>query len=128
VDQDDALFLHRLESGQLDAAQFDHTQHLRAAYLMLERDDFVTALYRLSNAIRQLAANAGASDKFNVTTTVAFMSLVAQSMYRTSTTNFESFLKQHPALTSATALKPWYTPDELETEAARQSFALPAPR
>lgn len=123
--KDDEAFVSKLESGQLDAATFDHRQHLRAAYLMLEHDDFITALYRLSNALRQLVASVGAADKFNVTTTVAFMSLVAQSMHATPTATFEQFLQRHPELMSSDVLKPWYTAAELDAQRARQSFVLP---
>ena len=76
---DFARLTDAFENYEFDAASFSHEQHVGVAYEMLQRHDFLTAMYRYSDVINTVATRLGAGDKFHVTITLAFMSLIATS-------------------------------------------------
>lgn len=117
--------LAQFEACAVDAASFGHREHIQVAFEMLQKYSYIEACARYSHAINALATNAGVPDKFNVTITFAFLSLIAERIYATSWSDFEAFLSQNEDLLSKDALSKWYSSDELQSEFARTHFLLP---
>ena len=118
--------LTQFEAFEVDAAKFGHRQHVQVAYEMLHKYRYVEACTRYSNAINTIATNAGAPEKFNVTITFAFLSLIAERIHRTTKwSSFEEFLAQNEDLLSKNALGQWYSSEQLQSDFARTHFLLP---
>jgi hypothetical protein len=113
------------EQCDIDAGAFAHADHVGVAYEMLTRYDFLEASMRYARCINTIATAAGAADKFNVTITLAFLSLIAERMHTTEYTSYEEFLDKNPDVLEKTALNQWYTSDRLASELARSVFLMP---
>ncbi len=114
------------EAHAIDNARFGHAEHVQVAYDLLHKYDFIDAAAIYAKGIRALAANAGAPDKFNLTITYAFMSLIAERLANTQATDFKSFAQQNSELMAKSVLNQWYSADRLNTQLARDIFLLPA--
>ncbi len=114
------------EAHDIDNASFGHGEHVRVAYDLLRKYDFIDAAATYAKGIRALAAKAGAPKKFNLTITYAFLSLIAERMDGTRPANFEAFVAANPDLMSKSVLNSWYTIDRLNSALARDVFLLPS--
>lgn len=116
-------------AGELDPESFSHRDHVAVGYELLRGHGFLEAATLCADGIRELAAAGGAPRKFNLTITLAFLSLIAERMTGTRTENragsFEAFLEANPDLASAEVLRSLYSSGRLGSEAARQTFLLP---
>ena len=118
-------FLARFEDGEIGPGAFDHKAHVRAAYEMLCRYEFIDACARYASTIRGMAERAGAFDKYNTTITLAFMSLIAERIVETNASNWEAFIQTNPDLLTSNVLSSWYSQDRLQSPLARKQFVLP---
>ena len=123
----EAAELERFVRGQLDAADFPHREHVRMAFEMLRRHDFAETAWLYSRALRLMTARVGKPEAFNQTTTIAFLSLIAERMERGGAPDFAAFVRAHPEMLDKRALSRWYRPEQLATEIARRTFVLPEP-
>jgi len=123
----EAAELERFVRGEADAANFPHREHVRMAFEMLRRHDFAETAWLYSRALRLMTARVGKPEAFNQTTTIAFLSLIAERMERGGAPNFAAFVRAHPEMLDKRALSRWYRPDQLATEIARRTFVLPEP-
>ena len=114
------------EAHAIDNARFGHAEHVQVAYDLLRKYDFIDAAAIYAKGIRALAANAGAPDKFNLTITYAFMSLIAERLANTQANDFKSFAQQNSELMAKSVLNQWYSAERLNTQLARDIFLLPA--
>ncbi len=121
-----SALLTQFEALEVNAAEFGHRQHIQVAFEMLHKYSYIEACAKYSNAINTIATNAGASDKFNVTITFAFLSLIAERIHGTSWSSFEEFLSRNEDLLSRDALGKWYSNEELQSDFARTHFLLPS--
>jgi hypothetical protein len=117
--------LTQFEALEVDPAEFGHREHLQVAFEMLHKYGYLDASSRYANAINTMATNAGAADKFNVTITFAYLSLIAERMHADPQLDFEAFLANNPDLMSGSALDRWYSSEELASDFARTHFLLP---
>lgn len=113
------------EARDLDPAAFRHMDHVGVAYEMLRKYDFLEAAARYGVAIGTIASEAGKPDKYNVTITFAFMSLIAERMETNPSANCADFLAQNRELLSKNVLRSWYSPDRLTSDLARRVFLMP---
>ena len=123
----EAAELERFVRGESDAGNFPHREHVRMAFEMLRRHDFVETAWLYSRALRLMTARAGKPEAFNQTTTIAFLSLIAERMERSGAPDFAAFARAHPEMLDKRALSRWYRPEQLATEIARRTFVLPEP-
>ena len=117
-----AAFLH----GELDAAGFRHRDHVRLGFEVLQRHPFLDAARAVEQALKAMAARAGAPGAYHATVTVAFMALINERRARSQWANFEAFAGGNPDLFDKDVLKRWYG-DKLAEPLARQTFVLPEP-
>lgn len=113
------------EAHEIDNAAFHHADHVRVAFDLLRKYDFIDASSIYAKGIRILAANAGAPTKFNITITYAFMSLIAERMVSNPNVDFEAFVAGNSDLMSKDVLLKWYDREQLDAEKARSIFLLP---
>ena len=117
--------LARFVRGEMDPRTFPHAEHVRMAFEMLQRHDFVeTALY-YSQALRAMTAKIGKPEAFHQTTTIAFLALIAERLAGGGHGDFVSFATANPDLMSKAALARWYSAERLASSAARSTFVLP---
>src|SRR5207253_631836 len=88
------------------------------AFEMLRRHDFAEAAWLYSRALRLMTAKVGKPQAFNQTTTIAFLSLIAERMERSSAVDFAAFVRAHPDMLDKTTLSRWYRPQQLASEIA----------
>lgn len=113
------------EAHEIDNTAFRHADHVRVAFDLLAKYDFIDASAIYAKGIRTLAAKAGAPKKFNLTITYAFMSLIAERLANCPPPNFNAFVRSNPDLMSKDVLMRWYDSERLNTDAARTIFLLP---
>jgi hypothetical protein len=111
--------------GEVD--EFRHADHVRMAFEVLRRHDFLGAAKSYSSALKLIVARAGRPAAFHTTITVAFLALVAERMAETYHEDFSSFAAINPELFDKTVLARWYPPERLQTAIARSTFILPNP-
>jgi hypothetical protein len=119
--------LERFVRGEVDAANFPHREHVRMAFELLRRHDFAESAWLYSRALRLMTAKAGRPEAFNQTTTIAFLSLIAERLERGGGPDFAAFARAHPEMLDKRVLSRWYRPDQLATGIARRTFVLPEP-
>ncbi|HYL02818.1 MAG TPA: hypothetical protein VEU54_05315 [Steroidobacteraceae bacterium] len=117
--------LARFLRGELDPNGFTHREHVRMAFELLLRHDFLEALCECSRALRAMLARAGRPEAFNLTVTVAFLSLIAERMQGRDWHDFETFARENPDLLGKGVLARWYAAQRLASAAARRTFLLP---
>lgn len=123
----DIDFIMALESGSLPVAEFTHRNHLRAAWLYLERHPLPEAAMYCALAIQKYATLQGASEKFHLTLTLAFMHVVAELRVRHPAKDWEAFLAACPELqhNAKGIIARHYSAPVLESERARKTFVPP---
>lgn len=117
--------LKQFEALEIDAASFGHKEHVQVAFEMLHKYDYLDACMLYANNIRAIATNAGASEKFNVTITFAFLSLIAQRLGSSNESDFNTFIQANADLLNRDVLERWYSTEQLHSEFARKHFLLP---
>ena len=109
----------------IEHARFDHAGHVKAAFTLLRDKPFLEAAEIYCEDIRKRAGEAGHPEKFNLTITLAFLSLIAEHIADDPDTDWESFIARNPVLLDKTLLTRWYTADRLWSDAARRTFLMP---
>src|SRR5205823_14717133 len=97
------------------------------AFEMLRRHDFAESAWLYSRALRLMTARVGKPEAFNQTTTIAFLSLIAERMERSGAPDFAAFVRAHPEVLDKRALSRRYRPDQLATALARRALVPPRP-
>ncbi len=113
------------EAHAIDNTMFRHAEHVQVAYDLLGKYDFIDAAATYAKGIRALATKAGAPQKFNLTITYAFMSLIAERLATKPHGDFKEFVSENPDLMSKSVLARWYADDRLHSDNARSMFLLP---
>ena len=117
---------HQFEAHEIPPSTFRHIDHIGVAYEMIHKHGFLTTLTKFSEAIESMATKAGAPEKFNVTITLAFLSLIAERIHRTEHSNFDEFIVRNEDLLSKSVLDKLYPAERLGSDLARKVFLLPA--
>ncbi|WP_374373775.1 hypothetical protein [Dongia sp.] len=120
----DTEFLRALEAGTLPLSAFDHTAHIRAAWLYLTQRDFTDAIEGMRRAIKGIAARNGKDGLYHETVTVAFMTLINERVAQGGG-DWESFRAGHGDLFTGNPLAAFYSKERLASPLARRIFLLP---
>lgn len=127
-ESDASAALIALERGDLDPTMFPHSEHVRLGYEMLGRYPFGEAVSRFSRGLKLLAAKGGRPERYHETTTVAFLALIGERRAHSRCADWEEFKANNPDLLNKRCLGHWYTPEQLKSDLARQTFCLPQRR
>jgi len=113
------------EAHDLDSGKFHHAEHVGVAYEMLRKYEFLKATVKYAENIKIIATKAGAANKFNVTITLAFMSLIAERMGAGQYRSYDEFIAQNRDLLTSDVLAKWYSSQRLTCDLARDVFLMP---
>ena len=123
--RDWSTFTQQFEAHDIDPSAFRHIDHIGVAYEMFHTYGFLTTVTKFSEAIESIATKAGAPEKFHVTKTFAFLSLIAERIHETDHANFDEFIGRNEDLLSSRVLENMYPTERLNTDLARTVFLLP---
>jgi hypothetical protein len=125
VSDDDAIFFDRVRAGQVD--RFGHRDHLRLAFVASKVTDGSPAAVGAvcEEAIRRIAGRAGQPDKFHVTITAAWATMVAHHVAEAPSRSFERLLADEPLLSDSRALLHHFSPERLFSAQARAEWLEP---
>src|SRR5262249_25885111 len=116
----DSEFVEAFESCRLPSESFHHRGHLRLAWIYLERCGPGQAAERISELIRRYAAFHGQLGKYHMTVTAAWLRLLQHAVACAPTAaSFEELLAASPELLDKNTLLRYYSPETLQSEAAR---------
>ena len=123
--RESGLTIDRFESGQIDAARFDHEAHVYMAWLYVGAYDLATAITRFDRALRRLTSALGVPDKYHATITWLFLILVKQRSR--SGESWQAFRCRNADLVNdgKATLGRFYSDGLLSSELARGQFVLP---
>lgn len=126
TDQD---FISAFEACTLPPADFHHRDHVRLAWLYLQREPLLAALGRFCAGIQRFAAAAGRPERYHVTITWAYMLLIHERMERGGPgLSWAEFAAGNPDLfdwAERPVLERYYHQDTLRSDLARRTFLLP---
>jgi len=117
----DDEFLGAFHSCRLGISEFRHADHLRFAWLHLEREPFEIALERVRGGIQAFAKHHKLSGLYHVTITTAWMHLLATH----EENSFEEFLEVNESRLSSNLLHRFWTPEILASRDARSRWVPP---
>lgn len=108
---------------EIEADDYSHLDHICVAHEILRRFDFLMAVQIYSESIHSIASKAGASDKFNLTITLAFMSIISERMKPGE--DIESFVNTNQDLLEIGLMSEYYTDERLNSIKAKGMFLMP---
>lgn len=122
----DEAFARAFERGEIPPSAFGHVQHLRLAWTYLrEAPSLDAALDRIRDGIRQFAAAAGASAKYNETITVFWMRRLDAARTAADSRTLDDLLRQQPDLADKNLPMQFYSRERLFSDEARQAWVPP---
>lgn len=119
---DDLDLVTAFERGTLSS--FPHREHVRVAWILLEREGYDGAVAAMTGGIRRMAKAAGLLAKYHETRTIAWMRLIDAARtepFETST----DFADHRPALLRSDRLDEHYSASSLASADARMAFVEP---
>jgi hypothetical protein len=125
MNRSDTAFLNALESGQIANANFGHRDHLRAAWIYVVRDGTTEAIRAMERTIRRFAAHHGQSNKFHMTLTVVWVTLVAVHAACHRQSSFDRFLAINGELLDKDLPLRFYSRERLFGDGARSEWLAP---
>jgi hypothetical protein len=126
--EDDAAFVEAFERGALSESAFRHRDHVRLAWLYLERLPPAEALARFGAGLRRFAASVGKSGLYHETITWAYLLLIRERRERGGAAqSWSEFAAANPDLLAwkPSILETYYRDETLRSELARRVFVLP---
>jgi hypothetical protein len=118
----DSEFAQAFEACELSNESFHHRDHIRLAWIYLQRYGVGDATTRIAASIRRFAGHHGKSDKYHQTVTVAWMKLLEQIPVHAS---FAEAVAAFPQILSKDYLREFYSDELLTSNAARVDFMEP---
>ena len=119
---DDDELLDRFERTAL--AVFPHEEHLRVVFAQSARAELAATMDFVRGGIRRMAAANGKPEAYHDTRTVAWVRRVVAAR-EGFTGDFAAFLDAHPELRRRDLLDEHYSPELLNSDAARTAFVEP---
>jgi hypothetical protein len=124
----DREFLAAFEDASLPEDRFHHSDHVRAAWLLLKEASPAVALERFSAALKRFAAAKGKIGLYHETITWAYLLLINERVERGGRpSGWDEFAASNRDLLTwrPSVLDLYYTPETLGSDFARRVFVLP---
>lgn len=124
---DEELYEH-FEDSTLDAKIFDHSNHVKMAWIYLKKFDLPEAMANFSTALKRYAKAKGATNLYHETITFAFLVLINERMRSTENLQtWEAFALQNPDIFDwkNNILKNYYHEETLRSKFAKKTFVFP---
>ena len=120
ADMSNGDFLRAFQDRDIPVAQFHHGDHLRLAWLLLERLPYDDALQTVRSGLQNFAARTGNPAHYHETTTQGWMRLLAAQ----EATTFEEALSEYPQ-GDGNPLHGFWQPETLASDQARTNWVPP---
>ncbi|ADG18837.1 hypothetical protein [Paraburkholderia atlantica] len=123
----DDIFLEAFLACRLPPSAFDHRNHLRVAWIHLQRFPLDEAIERTCAGIARYAAHLGVPDRYHRTMTEALIRLMERAGASDQSRSFDDFLAYAPAFSGdcRTLIAAHYSPGLLDRADARSRFLPP---
>jgi len=120
-------FLSLFEEKSLDPKYFSHLGHIRLAWLYLNKYEYSIAVDKTCVGINAYASSLGATDKFNITMTVAMMEIIFNRINRLDVKSWQIFMTNNTDLieNSLAILLEYYSKEQLFSNAAKITVLKP---
>lgn len=121
----DEEFLRRFADGTLEP--FHHSDHVRMAWLYLQRAPVLEAVAQFTADLKHFAAVKGSPQLYHETITWAYLLLIHERMQAAPAPTWEAFAVQHPDLLTweRSVLRRFYRAETLQSDFARRVFVFP---
>ena len=124
----DSEWMEAFERCTLPNDSFHHADHVRMAFLYLQKYAPLEALRRFSSALARFATAHGRPNLYHETITWAFLLLIRERIARSnSQQSWAEFSAANPDLLrwDDNVLKKYYLPETLASELAKSVFLFP---
>lgn len=123
----DTDFIRSFEDGTLPNSAFHHRDHVRLAWLYLERYPVLEALARFTEGLKRFAAANGHPGLYHETITWAYLFLIRERKAGPGEETWEEFASRNPDLLgwNPSILDRYYAKETLHSERARRVFVMP---
>jgi hypothetical protein len=122
----DLEFARKFEACELPNDSFHHRDHIRLAWIYVQRYGELDARERIAGAIRKFAAQHGHNEKYHETITVAWLRLVASGMTKVPPdATFVDLTIAVPELLDKRTIEKFYSTAVLTSEEARKFWVEP---
>lgn len=121
-------FYEQFENATLDARIFNHSNHVKMAWIYLQKFDLPEAMAKFSEALKKFATANGAPKLYHETITFAFLILINERMKAVEKLqNWDEFVKNHPDLLNwkDNILKKYYQEKTIKSAFAKKVFVFP---
>jgi hypothetical protein len=121
-------WMAEFEKCTLPNGSFHHADHVKMAFLYLQKYPPLEALSRFSSALKRFAAAQGKPDLYNETISWGFVLLIRERMARASSPQSWAEFSVSNAdllLWDNNVLKKYYFPETLSSELAKRVFLFP---
>ena len=120
-------FIAGFEACTLPGESFHHEQHVRVAWLYLQRYSVLETLERFSKNLKRFATANGKPNLYHETITWAYVLLINDRISRRPYESWEDFRNANTDLLDwkNSILKTFYSEETLQSELARRIFVFP---
>jgi hypothetical protein len=121
----DETFIAAFQAGTLEP--FHHQDHVRMAWLYLQRAPVLDAIANFTADLQRYAAAHGQPNLYHETITWGYLLLMHERMARVPGLDWEAFAAAHPDLLTweQSVLKKYYCAETLASDLARRVFVFP---
>jgi len=124
---DERELFDRFIDTSLPAGDFHHQQHVRVAWLFVQRYCMPAAIAEFTTAIKRFADAKGATGLYHETITWAFLLLIADRQARQPGKTWQEFEAANSDLLSwkPSILDRYYSKELLASDLAKRTFLMP---
>lgn len=123
----DADLLAGFQHATLPNDAFHHAEHVRVAWLFVQRCGLPDAIAEFSQALKRFAEAKGKPELYHETITWAFLLLIGERLARQPAMEWSEFAAANADLLTWTpsVLDRYYTHETLWSDLARRTFVMP---
>jgi hypothetical protein len=121
----DAAFVEAFDSGHPEGGVFGHREHLRLAWILIDRYGLDAAAPEIDRRLRHLAEAHGMPEKYNRTMTLFWVRLVGHVAARTPAATSAEFLDAQPWLLDPGLARRHYSAELLSSPHAQAEWVDP---
>lgn len=121
-------FYEQFENATLDVNIFDHSNHVKMAWIYLKKFKLPEAMINFSKALKNFATANGASGLYHETITFAYLILINERLQNAEDQrDWEIFVKTNPDLFDwkNNILKKFYREETIKSPFAKKVFIFP---
>jgi hypothetical protein len=121
----DAAFIEAFDSGRPEGGVFGHREHLRLAWILIDRCGLDAAVPEIERRLRHLAEGHGMPERYNRTLTLFWVRLVGHVAARTPAATSAAFLDAEGWLLNPGLARRHYSTELLSSPGARAAWVDP---